>query len=136
MALDSKAQKGSAGIWTFILLFLLAVLFFGGAFALYYFKEGKKITARDLKAYEKMIGLEFTNKERKMILKRGFSGYQREKLRSILTRIDRQALHAYKLDFLHPVEQRPMSFESDLPDDIGNLLMYLREKAGEASVKG
>lgn len=66
---------------------------------------------------------------------KGFSGQQREKIRSILSRIDRQALHAYKLEFLHPVDQRPMSFVSDLPEDLRNLLTFLREEAGETSVK-
>jgi 23S rRNA pseudouridine1911/1915/1917 synthase len=33
----------------------------------------------------------------------------------------RQALHAYFLEFLHPRSGKPMSFESDLPDDMKNL---------------
>ncbi len=61
-------SKGFAAIWTFIFLFLVAVLFFGGAFALYFFKGGKNITIKDIKAYEKIIGLEFSQKERKMML--------------------------------------------------------------------
>ncbi len=61
---------------------------------------------------------------------KGFSGHQREKIRSILSRIHRQALHAYKLEFIHPVDQRPMSFVSDLPEDIRDLLKFLREETG------
>ncbi|MGD2245052.1 MAG: amidase [Candidatus Aminicenantes bacterium] len=80
MALFLNKSRGSAGIWTIIFLFLTAVLIIGGAFALYYFKGGKIITVNDLKSYEKIIGLEFTHKERKMMLDRirgRLSGYQR-----------------------------------------------------------
>ncbi len=73
MALRHIRSKGSAAIWIFIFLFLVAVLFFGGAFALYHFKGGKNITIKDIKAYEKIIGLEFSKDERKMIL----NGFQR-----------------------------------------------------------
>ncbi|MEE8378478.1 MAG: amidase family protein [Candidatus Aminicenantaceae bacterium] len=68
MAHHHSKSKGSAAIWTFIFLFLAAVIFFGGAFALYHFKGGKNITIKDIKAYEKIIGLEFSNNERKMML--------------------------------------------------------------------
>ncbi|MCJ7582192.1 MAG: amidase [Candidatus Aminicenantes bacterium] len=61
-------SKGSAAIWTFLFLFLAAVILFGGAFALYHFKGGKNITTNDIKAYEKIIGLEFSRNERKMML--------------------------------------------------------------------
>jgi 23S rRNA pseudouridine1911/1915/1917 synthase len=40
----------------------------------------------------------------------------------------RQALHAHRLKFLHPMNQRPMSFESPLPDDFQELLHRLRGK--------
>ena len=36
--------------------------------------------------------------------------------------IDRQALHSYKLEFLHPVSNEKMFFEIPLPDDILNFL--------------
>jgi len=68
MASRHFKSKGSAPIWTFILLFLIVVILFGGAFALYHFKGGKNITIKDIKAYEKIIGLEFSQKERKMML--------------------------------------------------------------------
>lgn len=59
---------GSAKIWTFVFIFLIGLLVIGGAFALYYFKGGKKITTKDIEDAEKIIGLNFTEKERKMML--------------------------------------------------------------------
>ena len=38
----------------------------------------------------------------------------------------RQALHAYRLSFLHPGDGRPLSFEAPLPDDFRKLLTKLR----------
>jgi 23S rRNA pseudouridine1911/1915/1917 synthase len=38
----------------------------------------------------------------------------------------RQALHAYRLSFEHPLGQRPLSFEASLPDDLQALLAELR----------
>lgn len=34
------------------------------------------------------------------------------------TLINRQALHAYKISFIHPVTKKHMNFEADLPSDI------------------
>jgi Asp-tRNA(Asn)/Glu-tRNA(Gln) amidotransferase A subunit family amidase len=58
-------KKGQASFW--MILFLCVFLVIGGAFALYYFK-GKRITTVDIAANEKIIGLSFTPKERKMML--------------------------------------------------------------------
>jgi len=60
--------KGTANIWIILGIFALALLFFGGAFSLYYFKGAKRITTKEIEAAEKMIGLHFTQKERKMML--------------------------------------------------------------------
>jgi RluA family pseudouridine synthase len=38
----------------------------------------------------------------------------------------RQALHAWRLTFHHPVEQKPMTFEAPLPSDMKKLLAHLR----------
>ena len=38
------------------------------------------------------------------------------------TLIDRQALHAYKIKFVHPVSRKEMVIESELPDDMKNIL--------------
>jgi Asp-tRNA(Asn)/Glu-tRNA(Gln) amidotransferase A subunit family amidase len=84
MSIHSHRSKGSAGLRTFFTLLIIALLILGGAFALNFFKDGNKITIKDLKAYEKIIGLEFTPQERKMMLEsieNDAEGYQR--LRSI-----------------------------------------------------
>jgi len=61
-------SKGKANIWIILGIFALALLFFGGAFSLYYFKGAKRITTKEIEAAEKIIGLHFTQKERKMML--------------------------------------------------------------------
>lgn len=61
-------SKGYGPIGAIVVLFLLAALVFGGAFALYYFKGGKNITIKDIQAYEKIIGLDFSREEQKMML--------------------------------------------------------------------
>ena len=38
----------------------------------------------------------------------------------------RQALHAYRLAFAHPIDGRPLSFEAPLPQDLVDLLGRLR----------
>ncbi len=48
----------------------------------------------------------------------------------------RQALHAHRLKFLHPANNRPMSFESPLPDDFQALLDKLRATHSEIQHKG
>jgi RluA family pseudouridine synthase len=50
--------------------------------------------------------------------------YGPDALRSI--EFPRQALHAFRLAFLHPVDRREMRFEAPLPDDFARLLARLR----------
>lgn len=38
------------------------------------------------------------------------------------TYINRQALHSYRLNFLHPITRQPMSFTADLPADMARLI--------------
>lgn len=38
--------------------------------------------------------------------------------------INRQALHSYKLTFIHPVEKKVLSIEAPLPTDIKNIINY------------
>jgi 23S rRNA pseudouridine1911/1915/1917 synthase len=45
----------------------------------------------------------------------------------ISIRFDRQALHARRLDLLHPDNDRQMSFEVEPPEDFGALISSLRE---------
>ena len=40
--------------------------------------------------------------------------------------INRQALHAYKINFLHPVLNKRMEFKAELPGDMHNLVTILR----------
>jgi len=40
----------------------------------------------------------------------------------------RQALHAWRLGFVHPAEQKPIKFEAPLPDDLKNLIAELRRQ--------
>jgi Asp-tRNA(Asn)/Glu-tRNA(Gln) amidotransferase A subunit family amidase len=51
----------------FIVIASVFLLIIGGAFVLYHIK-GKRITTKDIAASEKVIGLEFTSRERKMML--------------------------------------------------------------------
>ena len=37
--------------------------------------------------------------------------------------IDRQALHAYKISFIHPITKETLNFENELPKDMQNLIM-------------
>lgn len=50
---------------------------------------------------------------------------------NLLKLIDRQALHAKTLGFVHPVTNEIMRFDSDLPDDFANLLTTLRKNTNE-----
>jgi 23S rRNA pseudouridine1911/1915/1917 synthase len=49
----------------------------------------------------------------------------RKLARHLLNIISRQALHAYKLEFIHPVSGQKMSFKQPVPEDIKNLLDIL-----------
>ncbi|MCS7245938.1 MAG: RluA family pseudouridine synthase [candidate division WOR-3 bacterium] len=44
----------------------------------------------------------------------------------ILNTINRQALHAYKLIFMHPIEKRELIYETPLPDDMQKLYNILK----------
>mgnify|MGYP000850623164 FL=1 len=47
-------------------------------------------------------------------------------LRAALKRLSRQALHASRLSFSHPVTGREMNFESPLPEDMAEVVDFLR----------
>ena len=44
-----------------------------------------------------------------------------------LNQFPRQALHAYELSFMHPIEQKPLTFSAILPDDFATLLENIRK---------
>jgi 23S rRNA pseudouridine1911/1915/1917 synthase len=48
--------------------------------------------------------------------------------RAMLKLLDRPALHARRIAFLHPADQRPMEFEVPLPADLTALIDLCREK--------
>ncbi|WP_447554072.1 23S rRNA pseudouridine(1911/1915/1917) synthase RluD [Vreelandella sp. EE22] len=50
-----------------------------------------------------------------------------EPLKEILREFPRQALHARKLTFVHPLTEESMTFKAELPDELLMLLDYLRE---------
>jgi 23S rRNA pseudouridine1911/1915/1917 synthase len=58
-----------------------------------------------------------------------------EALRVALQTFPRQALHAARLAFLHPVTGAPLEFESELPDDMAALVAALRADAAPAEVR-
>lgn len=76
-----KSQKQPGGLSSIsgVLIIISAfILIFGGAFALYYFKD-QKLDSRDIRSAEKLAGLEFDQKERKMMqenLQRTLASYQ------------------------------------------------------------
>ncbi len=75
----SNKVRNRSKAWTFIILGSCLVVLLGGAFSLYLLKGGNRITTRDIEAAEKIIGLKFTQKERKMMqdnLKTNRSNYQ------------------------------------------------------------
>lgn len=59
----------------------------------------------------------------------GFVGERRAYIRSLLDTIDRQALHAFHLEFVHPADGRVMKFESPLPEDMQRTIALLRENS-------
>lgn len=61
-------KKGSAQVWALVIIFFSAFILIGGAFVLNYFKGGQRITTKDIASAEKIIGLNFSPKERKMML--------------------------------------------------------------------
>jgi 23S rRNA pseudouridine1911/1915/1917 synthase len=49
-------------------------------------------------------------------------------LRATLKKLSRQALHAGRLSFVHPITGKEMTFESPLPEDMAEVTRFLREK--------
>ncbi len=50
-----------------------------------------------------------------------------EELKMALTNFKRQALHARHLEFIHPINHKPLSFEAPIPSDLQNLIELLRD---------
>lgn len=56
----------------------------------------------------------------------GIEGKKKAEVKNLLEMMPRQALHAKKLGFVHPVTKEMMRFESDLPKDMMMILKKLR----------
>ena len=50
-----------------------------------------------------------------------------EKLRNKINQFKRQALHASSLSFIHPSTKKTLTFDSELPDDMKQLIRALKE---------
>lgn len=55
------------------------------------------------------------------------SSQYRELVKEILEIMKRQALHAYRLSFIHPASGLPMTFEVPPPEDFQKLLEFLKD---------
>ncbi len=53
---------------------------------------------------------------------------KKEQVHEFLNIIDRQALHAKTIGFVHPATKETLKFESELPDDMQQILTSLRNK--------
>ncbi|AJE04626.1 RluA family pseudouridine synthase [Geobacter pickeringii] len=51
------------------------------------------------------------------------------RLRALVRQLDRQALHAKTLGFLHPVSGEYMEFDTELPEDMARIITYLEGAA-------
>ncbi len=57
--------------------------------------------------------------------------YGRRKAIKNIKTVPRQMLHAWRLEFAHPVNKKIISFESPIPQDMNNLIKALRRKLVE-----
>lgn len=58
---------------------------------------------------------------------KGIEPSHRKMGKYLLSLINRQALHAKSLEFIHPITNKKISVSSDLPDNMEQLLKYLQE---------
>lgn len=59
---------------------------------------------------------------------RGAFAPERELGRKLLSILSRQALHAARLEFIHPHTQQPLAFQAPIPDDMAQVLTILRNE--------
>lgn len=62
-----------------------------------------------------------------------FNNLKDTRLKGMIAHLDRQALHARVLGFIHPLTRQYLEFSSEPPGDFTALLEYLREKAAPCS---
>lgn len=53
-----------------------------------------------------------------------------DEVKTAVKALARQALHAYRLSFVHPQTEEELSFEAALPQDFHHLLSVLRLESG------
>jgi 23S rRNA pseudouridine1911/1915/1917 synthase len=61
-------------------------------------------------------------------------GKKKAEVSNLLEQIQRQALHAKKLGFIHPATKEMMRFECEIPEDMQHILNELRKRRGYGSV--
>ena len=57
-----------------------------------------------------------------------FASGTSEMSRQKLSEFKRQALHAVELSFIHPVSEEVLSFQSDIPEDMRQIISFLRSQ--------
>jgi len=62
---------------------------------------------------------------------RGIAPERRRSAESALRRMERQALHAWRLRFRHPGTGEPLSFEAKPPPDFTGLVNFLRDQSAD-----
>jgi Asp-tRNA(Asn)/Glu-tRNA(Gln) amidotransferase A subunit family amidase len=115
----TKKATGNAKLWTILVMLLVALLFFGGAFALYYFKGAGGMSTKDIAKAEKIIGLHFSRNERNMMLdslRRNLGSY--EEMRNFP--LENQVPPAIQFNPILPgmsLHMDPPSFNPAIPAD-------------------
>ena len=57
--------------------------------------------------------------------KNNFHSKYYPKINKVIKLIDRFALHAYSIEFIHPSTKNKMTFKSEIPKDMKSVLNYL-----------
>ncbi len=127
-----KRKSENAKVWMIVLILSLNILFFGGAFALYYFKGTSRLTSKDIANSEKIMGLRFSRKERKLMLaslKRNLDSYK--EMRKIV--LENQVPPSLLFNPVLPgmsQKKEPISFnptndiEARIPDNFEDIAFY------------
>ena len=61
---------------------------------------------------------------------KGFLPEVTRELQQVLTILERHALHAMSLEFVHPETEKTVSFQAPLPDDLNDTIKLLNKKYG------
>ena len=132
MGIHLVKNKGTARIWASILFISVALLIFGGAFALYYLKGAKKVTFKDIESAEKIAGLRFSRKERNLMLenlRKNIRSYEQIREVALENHVPPSIQFNPLLpDMIIDKESIPFSFSTDpeiqLPENLEDLAFY------------